>query len=88
MPQTHLLSLLSDPDKGSGGSKVQDVSSQCHTVVQDTSDLSKHGPDELCPWWNVDTQQSLNGQGVGLLITHHGDIVQSVEIRQSLGLDM
>lgn len=40
--------------------------------------------DPLCTRWSLDVEQLLHGQRVGLLITHHGNIVQTVKVGQSL----
>ena len=53
-------------------------------VVEETRDLGKHGANELGSGWDVDPYQFLYCQRVGLLIAHHGDVVQPVHIRQAL----
>lgn len=40
--------------------------------------------DPLCTDWGLDVEQLLHGQRVGLLIAHHGNIVQTVKVGQSL----
>lgn len=40
--------------------------------------------DPLCTGWGLDVEQLLHSQRVGLLITHHGNIVQAVKVGQSL----
>lgn len=40
--------------------------------------------DPLRPEGRADVEQLLHGQGVGLLVAHHGDVVQAVEIGQGL----
>lgn len=38
----------------------------------------------LCTRWSSDVEQLLHSQRVGLFVTHHGNIVQTVEVGQSL----
>lgn len=40
--------------------------------------------DPLCAGRGLDVEQLLHGQRVGLLVTHHGHIVQPVKVRQRL----
>lgn len=40
--------------------------------------------DPLCTRWSLDVEQLLHSQRIGLLITHHGNIVQTVKVGQSL----
>ena len=41
-------------------------------------------PDVLGPQRDVDIEELLHGETVGLLVTHHAHVVQTVEIRQRL----
>lgn len=38
----------------------------------------------LCTRWSFDVEQLLHSQRVGLFVTHHGNIVETVEVGQSL----
>ena len=80
MDLLYLLSLLKYPEKWSGGSHVQDVRGQGHAMVHHPSQLSKQSADKLGSRGNVHAHQSLYGQGVGLFIAHHRDVVQSVKV--------
>jgi len=40
--------------------------------------------DPLSPRGRADVEQLLHGQGIGLLVAHHGDVVQTVEVGQRL----
>lgn len=40
--------------------------------------------DPLSPQRRADVEQLLHGQGIGLLIAHHGDVVETVEVGQCL----
>ena len=53
-------------------------------MVQNTGHLSEQCTDILGSFRDFNVQQLLNSQRVTLFIRHHGDIVQSVEVRQSL----
>ena len=81
---SYLLSFLKDPEERSGGSQVQYVRSNSHAMIHETSNLTKQCADKLGSWGDVDPQQSLDCQGVCLLIAHHGYIVQPVKVRQAL----
>lgn len=47
-------------------------------------DLDVHTSDPLRTRWSLDVEQSLYSQRVGLLVTHHGNIVQAIKVRESL----
>lgn len=53
-------------------------------MVQDTCDLTEQRPDVLGALRDLDVQQLLDGQGKALLVRHHGNVIQSVEVRQGL----
>ncbi len=78
--RTHLLPLFKPPEKGCIGADVQDMCGDGETVIQETGDLGKHGPDVLCPGGNLDAKEVLDCEGVRLLVAHHGDVVQTIEI--------
>ena len=80
----HLLPLFKPPAERCGRSYVENVSPDGHCVVHDPSELAKQRADPLCSGRNVDAQQFLYGQRVGLLVAHHGDVVQPVEIGKTL----
>lgn len=40
--------------------------------------------DPLCARWSLDIEQFLHSQRVSLLVAHHGDVVQAVEVGESL----
>lgn len=52
--------------------------------MQDSSSPIVGTSDPLCTEWGLDVEQLLHGQRVGLLIAHHGNIVQTVKVGQSL----
>lgn len=53
-------------------------------MVQNTGDLAEQSTDPLGTLGDLDVQQLLDGQGEALLVGHHGDIVQTVEVGQRL----
>ena len=57
-------------------------------VVQYPCNLAEHRTNVFCPEWDINPQQSLYGQRVGLLVTHHGDVVQTIEVGQALDVGL
>lgn len=55
-----------------------------HDVVLDTGDLSEQGPDVLGSLGNLDVQELLHGEREALLVGHHGDVIETVKVRQRL----
>jgi hypothetical protein len=55
-----------------------------HEVVQNARNLTKQGTDELGTLRDLDVQELLDGQGETLLIGHHGDVVETVEVGERL----
>lgn len=53
-------------------------------MVENTGNLSKHRANPFCSLRNLNVQQLLDSQGVNLLVGHHRDVIQSVEVRQRL----
>lgn len=75
---------LKEPKEGGDATNIKDVSSNPHDVVEDPGELSKEHPDVLGPDGDIDVEQLLHGEGVGLLVAHHGDVVQPIKVRESL----
>merc|ERR1712179_250220 len=65
-------------------SVIKDVSSNPHDVVEDPGELPEEHPDVLGPDGHIDVEQLLHGERVGLLVAHHGDVVQPIKVRESL----
>lgn len=55
-----------------------------HHADADSSSPIVGTSDPLCTEWGLDVEQLLHSQRVGLLIAHHGNIVQTVKVGQSL----
>src|SRR5690606_34106819 len=66
------------------GSDVERVRTERHQMVQNTRDLVEHHADVLGPQGHFDAQQPLNRHDVGVLVAHHGDVVETVHVRQRL----
>jgi hypothetical protein len=57
-------------------------------VVQDTGDFSEERTDVLGALWDIDVQQLLDGQREALLVCHHGNIIETVKVRQGLHIGL
>lgn len=57
-------------------------------MVQDTSDFAKEGSDVLGTIGDLNVQQLLDSKSKALLVCHHGDIVQTVKVWQSLEIGL
>lgn len=79
-----LLTLLETPQERCQSANVHGVGQDRHQMVQDTGDLAEQGTNVLGTIRDLNVQQLLNSEGVALLVGHHGDVVQSVEVGQSL----
>jgi len=79
-----LLTLFEPPQEGSQSTNIHCVGEDGHEVVQDTGNFAEHGPDPLSTLGDLDVQQLLDGQRKALLIGHHRDVVQTIEVRQGL----
>ena len=53
-------------------------------MVQHAGDLAKHSPDPLGALGNIDVEQLFDGEREALLIGHHADVVEAVEVGQGL----
>ena len=84
----YLFSLFKPPEERCDSPHVHCMAGHCQSVVQNPRNLTKHCTNVLCPDGNIDPQQFLNGQGVCLLVAHHGDIVQAVKVRQTLDVGL
>ncbi|GMT36090.1 hypothetical protein PFISCL1PPCAC_27387, partial [Pristionchus fissidentatus] len=75
---------LEHPEEGCHGSNIEGVSCDAHDMVLDTSQLAEEGSNVLCTGRNVDAEQFLNRERPRLLVAHHGDVVQTIHVRESL----
>jgi len=79
-----LLALLETPKERREGADVHGVRQNRHKVVQNTRDFAKQRPNPLGPFWDLDVKEFFHSDGEALLVGHHGDVVQSVKVRQCL----
>jgi hypothetical protein len=83
-----LLTLLETPQERCQSTNVHGVGKNRHEVVQNTGDLSEQSTNPLGSLRNIDVKQLLNSQREALLVRHHGDIVKSIEVGQSLHIGL
>lgn len=57
-------------------------------MVQDTSNLAKQGADVLGAVRNLDIEELLDSKSKALLVGHHGDVVETVKVRESLEIGL
>ncbi|WPK23943.1 hypothetical protein PUMCH_001193 [Australozyma saopauloensis] len=79
-----LLSLLETPQERSQTTHIHNVGQHRHTVVQHTGDLTKQGTDILGSQRNLNIKKLLHSKREHQLVGHHGDVVQTVKVGQSL----
>lgn len=57
-------------------------------MVQDSGDFAKESSDVLGTIGDLNVEKLLDSKSKALLVCHHGDIVQTVEVRQSLKIGL
>jgi len=82
------LPLFEPPEKRGKSPQIQGMGGNGHEVIENSGDLTKDHPNVLGPnrWLRIN--QLLHGQRVGMLLGHHGNIVQAVEIGESLEITL
>lgn len=83
-PYHELLTLLETPQEGGQGTNIHSVGQNGHEMVQDPCNLAKQGTNVLGTDGDVDVQQLLDSKREALLVGHHGDVVETVEVGQGL----
>jgi hypothetical protein len=83
-----LLTLLETPQERSQRTNIHGVREHGHEVVQDTGHLAKQCPDPLGTIGELNVKQLLDGQSKALLVGHHGNVIQSIEVRQGLHIGL
>lgn len=53
-------------------------------MVEDTGNLAKQSPDILGSNGDIDIEKLLDSEGEALLIRHHGNVIETIEVGQSL----
>ena len=66
------------------GAEVEAVGAQAKQVREDPGDLVEHHADVLGADRHLDTEQLLDRHHVGVLVAHHGGVVEPVHIRHCL----
>ena len=83
-PYHELLTLFETPQEGRQSTNIHGVGQDRHEMVQNPGNLAEQGTDVLGANGDVDVQQLLNSEREALLVGHHGDVVETVEVRQGL----
>ena len=79
-----LLSLLETPKERRQSTNVHGVGQDRHAVVQDSSKLAEQGSNPLATLRNLNVEELLHGKSEALFVGHHGDVVETVEVREGL----
>lgn len=79
-----LLTFLETPQERCQSTNIHRVGKDGHEVVQNACHLTEQCADVLGSLGDLNVQQLLNSQGEALLVGHHGDVIQSVEVWQGL----
>ncbi len=66
------------------GAHVQGVTTNPQQMIEDTGHFIEHGADVLAPLRHLYAEQLFGGQAVGVLVAHHGHVVETVHIRNGL----
>ena len=83
-----LLALFKTPQERGHRAHVDGKGGQVQKVVQNAADLAIENTDILRAARNLDADGALDGQRPGMLLVHRRDIVQPVEIGQSLKIGL
>jgi hypothetical protein len=84
MTHHKLLTLFETPQERRQSTNVHGVRQNGHEVVQDPGDLAEQSPDVLGALGDLNVQQLLDSEREALLVGHHRDVVQTVEVGQRL----
>lgn len=83
-----LLALLEAPQERRQRTNIHGVGQDSHQVVEDAGQFAEERSNPLGTIGNVDVEELLDGEGEALLVGHHGDVIQPVEIRESLEIGL
>ena len=67
---------------------VEPVRPDPHQVVQDAGDLVEHGADPARPQGRLDAEKAFDGEHVGVLVAHHGHVVETVHVADALAVGL
>ena len=82
------LALTEGIDQDRRRTAIVRVRTQPHEVIEQACDLGKHHTDVLCALGDFQAEHALDGQAVGVLVTHHGDVIETVHVRQRLDVGL
>uniref|UniRef100_A0A182TXL0 Uncharacterized protein n=1 Tax=Anopheles melas TaxID=34690 RepID=A0A182TXL0_9DIPT len=83
-PNVHRPLRPDPPEEGGQRSHVQCVRTDRHDVVEDACNFRKQHTDVLRPRRDLNAEQLFHRERVALLVAHHRDVVEPVEVRQGL----
>ena len=63
---------------------VETMRSEPHQVIQDTRDLIEHDADVLRTDRHLNTEQFLDRKHIGVLVAHHGAVIETIHVRHRL----
>ncbi|KAI6770051.1 hypothetical protein HG530_004680 [Fusarium avenaceum] len=79
-----LLTFLETPQERCQSTNIHSVGENGHQMVENTGDLAKQCSDELGSLRNFNVEKLLHGEREALLVGHHGDIIESIEVGKGL----
>ena len=59
---------------------IEPVGPDPHQMIQDAGHFIEQDPYILRPQWRLHTQQFFNCEYIGVLIAHHGNVIQAVHV--------
>ena len=83
-----ILALAERVQEGRHRADVERMRAEPQQVIQDARDLVEHHADVLRALRDVDPEQTLDGEAVGVLVAHHGHVVETVHVRQRLDVGL
>ena len=79
-----ILALAKSVEENGHGPDVEPVGAEPHQVIQDPGDLVEHHSDVLGTQRRLDAEQPLDRHHVGVLVAHHGHVVETVHVADAL----
>ncbi len=79
-----LLALLETQQEHRHSTDVEAVSAEPHEVIQYARDLVEHDADVLRALRRFDAEQALDREYIGMLVAHHGHVVEPVHVTDRL----
>ena len=53
-------------------------------MVEDAGDFAEESADPFCAFGDFNVEELFDGEGEALFVCHHGDVVEAVEVWESL----